>query len=56
VAVQAAKRSLRAAIDAGLQDGLACERREFLAVAGSADAREGAEAFLEKRKGSFRHQ
>jgi enoyl-CoA hydratase/carnithine racemase len=56
VAVQAAKRAVRAGIDADLAEGLAVERELFLGVARSADAREGAAAFLEKRAPAFSHR
>jgi enoyl-CoA hydratase len=56
VAVQSAKRAIRAGSDQGMAEGLARERGLFLQVAASADAREGATAFLEKRKPSFRHR
>lgn len=56
VAVRAAKRAVRGALDAGLSEGLAREREMFLAVARSADAREGAGAFLGKRAPEFRHR
>jgi enoyl-CoA hydratase len=55
VAVQSAKRAVRLGLDAGLDEGLAFERERFLAVARTADAAEGAGAFLEKRKPAFRH-
>jgi enoyl-CoA hydratase/carnithine racemase len=54
-AVRAAKQALRAAESQPLDDGLAAERQLFLAVAGSADAREGASAFLHKRQPQFIH-
>jgi enoyl-CoA hydratase/carnithine racemase len=56
IAVQSAKRAIRAGMDRGLSDGLAAERRLFLEVAGSADAQEGASAFLDKRKPAFSHR
>jgi enoyl-CoA hydratase/carnithine racemase len=56
LAVQAAKRALRAPVDAGLDAGLDLERELFLEVCASADAREGAEAFLAKRRARFRHR
>lgn len=55
VALQSAKRALRATIEQDLDDGLALERGLFLDVARSADARAGVEAFLEKRKPEFAH-
>ena len=55
VAIQAAKRAVRAGLDEGIEPGLALERELFLAVARTADAAEGASAFLEKRRPEFRH-
>jgi enoyl-CoA hydratase/carnithine racemase len=56
VAVQAAKRAARLSLEAGLDAALDAERELFLHVASSADAREGAEAFLAKRPPSFSHR
>jgi enoyl-CoA hydratase/carnithine racemase len=56
LAVRAAKRAARDALEAGLDDGLDAERALFLEVAASADAREGAEAFLGKRAPAFHHR
>jgi enoyl-CoA hydratase/carnithine racemase len=56
LAVQSAKRAARFALEASLDAGLEAERELFLSVAGSADAREGAEAFLAKRTPEFRHR
>jgi enoyl-CoA hydratase len=55
VAVQSAKRAVRSRLDAGIEQGLALERELFLAVARTADAAEGATAFLEKRRPQFSH-
>jgi len=55
-AVRAAKRAARLGLEGGLDDGLDAERLLFLGVAASADAREGAEAFLAKRRPSFTHR
>jgi enoyl-CoA hydratase/carnithine racemase len=54
-AVRAAKAALRAAVAQPLADGLATERRLFLEVAASHDAREGATAFVAKRPPEFTH-
>jgi enoyl-CoA hydratase len=54
-AVRAAKTALRAAAAEDLTHGLAVERRLFLGVAASADAQEGAAAFLAKRPPQFIH-
>jgi enoyl-CoA hydratase len=53
-ALQAAKRALRLGLDAGLDEGLDAERDLFLRVGAGADAREGADAFLDKRAPRFR--
>ena len=54
-AVQAATRALRAGPDLPLREGLALERELFEAVVQTADAREGVQAFLERRPASFHH-
>ncbi len=56
VAIQSAKRAVRAGIEEGLAAGLDLERRLFLEVAHSADASEGANAFLAKRTPAFIHR
>lgn len=56
LAVQAAKRAARLGLERGLDEGLDAEREMFLGVAASADAREGAEAFLAKRAPVFAHR
>jgi enoyl-CoA hydratase/carnithine racemase len=56
LAVQSAKRAARLSLESGLDEGLDAERELFLRVAGSDDAREGADAFLSKRKPEFRHR
>jgi enoyl-CoA hydratase/carnithine racemase len=54
LAVRAIKRAGR--FEGPLDAGLDLERALFLEVAGSADAREGADAFLEKRRPDFAHR
>jgi enoyl-CoA hydratase/carnithine racemase len=56
LAVRAAKEAARRGLEAGLDEGLDFERALFLKVAASADAREGAEAFLGKREPRFTHR
>ena len=56
LAVRAAKEAARRGLEAGLDEGLDFERSLFLTVASSADAREGAEAFLGKREPQFMHR
>ncbi len=56
LAVRAAKEAARRGLEAGLDEGLDFERTLFLSVASSADAREGADAFLGKREPSFTHR
>jgi enoyl-CoA hydratase len=53
VALQLAKAALRSAAELPLQAGLAHERELFVSAFGSADAREGVAAFLEKRAPVF---
>lgn len=53
VAVQNAKRAVRASLETGLDDGLALERSIFLETASTADAAEGIAAFLAKRPAVF---
>jgi enoyl-CoA hydratase len=54
-AVRAAKQALRGAAELSLQQGLDAERDLFLATAMTADAVEGASAFLERRPPTFEH-
>ena len=54
-AAVAAKAALRAAERTSLDDGLERERELFLAVAATADAREGVAAFLAKREPRYQH-
>ena len=50
LAVMAAKQSVNAALDLGLEAGLAVEREQFAALFATEDQREGMSAFLEKRR------
>ena len=52
-ALQAAKRAVDAAGEAGLAAGLAVEAEEFGRLFATADAKEGLAAFLEKRRPEF---
>jgi len=52
-ALRAAKRAARDATEGGISAGLDVERKLFLSVAASVDAREGVDAFLEKRAPRF---
>jgi enoyl-CoA hydratase/carnithine racemase len=56
VAVRAAKKALHAAEELPLEEGLDAERELFLATAMTADAAEGATAFLERRSPIFTHR
>lgn len=49
LALAATKRAIAAGLDRPLADGLEAERREFVGLFSSEDAREGVTAFLEKR-------
>ncbi|MFL9500196.1 enoyl-CoA hydratase-related protein [Rhodopseudomonas palustris] len=53
LAVQLTKDSARGAMELGLPQGLALERRNFILLFGTADKQEGVLAFLEKRKPQF---
>ena len=53
LALAATKRAIAEGIDSGLADGLEAERRQFVSLFGSEDAREGITAFLEKRAPSW---
>lgn len=55
LAVMSAKAALRAAQRQTLDDGLGTERSLFLRLAASADALEGATAFMSKREPAFTH-
>jgi enoyl-CoA hydratase/carnithine racemase len=49
-AVRAAKQAARTSLDEGLERGLDVERELFLGLAGSPGAKEGVEAFLQRRR------
>ncbi|SFM73507.1 enoyl-CoA hydratase [Variovorax sp. OV329] len=53
VSVMAAKESVNRAFESGLSDGILFERRLFHSMFGTADQREGMDAFLNKRPPSF---
>ncbi|HEY6379026.1 MAG TPA: enoyl-CoA hydratase-related protein [Candidatus Dormibacteraeota bacterium] len=54
LAVAATKRCLNEGLDRPLAEGLSVEQREFAAIFGTEDAREGVSAYLEKRSPSWR--
>lgn len=56
VAIQAAKRALRAGAEMPLSQALDLEHGEFLTTLASADAREGIDAFLNRRRPEFVHR
>ncbi len=53
LAMRAAKESVNRAFETGLSDGISYERRLFHGLFGSADQREGMDAFVNKRKPTF---
>jgi enoyl-CoA hydratase len=53
LAVAATKRAIRDGAAVGIREGLALEASYFATIAGTADAREGTRAFLDKRKPVF---
>ncbi|UST53899.1 enoyl-CoA hydratase [Comamonadaceae bacterium OTU4NAUVB1] len=55
IAVMAAKESVNRAFESGLSDGVMFERRLFHALFGTADQKEGMDAFVNKRKAVFTH-
>ena len=56
IATMAAKESVNRAFESGLADGVMFERRLFHALFATADQKEGMDAFVNKRKASFKHQ
>jgi enoyl-CoA hydratase len=53
--VMAAKECVNRAFEGGLSDGIGYERRMFHALFGTADQREGMDAFVNKRKPAFKN-
>ena len=56
VATQAAKRAMRLGLERPLNEGLDIEHEEFLSTLASEDAREGVDAFLNRRRPEFLHR
>ena len=56
IAVQLAKESVLKAFDAGLQEGLYFERKNFYMLFATEDQKEGMNAFIEKRKPEFKNR
>ena len=56
LATMAAKESINRAFESGLADGVMFERRLFHALFATADQKEGMDAFVNKRKATFKHQ
>ena len=56
MATMAAKESINRAFESGLADGVMFERRLFHALFATSDQKEGMDAFVNKRKASFKHQ
>jgi enoyl-CoA hydratase len=56
IASMATKESVNRAFEGSLSDGLMFERRMFHALFATADQKEGMDAFVSKRKPTFRHQ
>jgi enoyl-CoA hydratase len=54
--VMLAKDAVNRSFETGLTEGIAYERRVFHALFGTADQREGMDAFLAKRKPEFKHR
>jgi len=55
VAVMAAKEAVNRAFEGSLNDGIVFERRLFHAMFATADQKEGMDAFVSKRKPTFRN-
>ena len=55
LAVMAAKESVNRAFEGGLADGVMFERRLFHALFATQDQKEGMDAFVNKRKASFKN-
>ena len=55
-ALMAIKESVNRAFESSLNEGILFERRELHARFASADAHEGMQAFLDKRKPAFQHR
>jgi enoyl-CoA hydratase len=56
LAVIAAKEAVNRAFESGLSDGIAFERRLFNGLFGTADQKEGMQAFMDKRPPRFSHR
>ena len=56
IAIMAAKESVNRAFAGSLSDGVQFERRLFHALFGTADQKEGMDAFVAKRKPEFKHR
>ena len=56
IALMAAKESVNRAFEGGLTDGVMFERRLFHAMFATEDQKEGMDAFVNKRKASFKHR
>jgi enoyl-CoA hydratase len=54
LAVAAIKRAVADGLDRPIEEALRAELREFIAIRGTEDSREGISAFLEKRRPEFR--
>jgi enoyl-CoA hydratase len=56
IAVMAAKESVNRSFESGLADGVMFERRMFHALFATEDQKEGMDAFVNKRKASFKNR